>query len=191
MYTMTLDNALFEHITDAKGRERPALRGTVPQHVLRAMGLLTGETGGSEEDVRITQIPVQVMQGVRERCVYTADFATVEENTPFPPPFQLVTVPCRSATEGGLCVKMGVESRCSLFGASTFVETPKKERVELIVAPVFPGDTLSPALLDRIAKKREAYLQSQRQWEEAFAPVQFLMDATSRGMQFWIKSWFG
>lgn len=188
---MTLDNAFFEQIIDAKGRERPALRGHVPQHVLRAMGLLTGETGGSEEDMRITQIPVQVMQGIRERCVYTADFATVEENAPFPPPFQLVTIPCRSATADGLCVKMGVESRCPLFGSSTFVETPRKERVELIIVPVFPGNALSPALLDRIAEKREGYLQSQRQWEEAFAPIQFLMDATSRGMQFWIKSWFG
>ncbi|MBF0583942.1 MAG: hypothetical protein HQL80_06870 [Magnetococcales bacterium] len=187
---MILDDELFEYITDEKGRVYPALKSTVPQRVLRAMGLLTGETGGSEEDQRITQIPVKVMRGVREYCVFTADFGRVEEREHFPPPVQLVVLPCRSSTADGNCTKRDSERSCALFGASSSVETSRKERVELIVVPLFPGTSVPPSQREWLGNKRDSHLQSLRQWEDALAPVHFLMDATVRGMQFWIRSWF-
>ncbi|MEO5352550.1 MAG: hypothetical protein H7835_04985 [Magnetococcus sp. XQGC-1] len=188
---MTLDNALFVYIPDDDGQQRPRLRETVPQHLLREMGLLTGEAEGDEAALRVTQIPVRLIQGVRECCVYTADFGQMEPSVPFPPPPQLVTIPCRSSTANGRCTKMGAESHCPLIGTHASVETPAKERVELIVAPLFPGSTLSVQQLEKLVRKHDEYLASRQRWEEAFAPVHMLMDATTRGMQFWIKSWFG
>jgi hypothetical protein len=188
---MTLDNALFVYITDDNGQQRPCLQETIPQYLLREMGLLTGEAEGDEEALRITQIPVRFIQGVRECCVYTADFGQVEPGAPFPFPPQLLTIPCRSSTANGRCTKMGPESHCPLFGAHASVETPAKERLELIVAPLFPGSTLSPQQNEKLVRKYDEYQTAKQRWEEAFAPIHMLMDATTRGMQFWIKSWFG
>ncbi len=187
---MILDQELFEQATDDRGRERPALKGTVPQRVLRAMGLLTGETGGREEDPRVTEIPVKSMHGVRDWCLYTADFGRVEEDAQFPPPVQLVTIPCRSPTGDGNCTKMGPVRDCPLHGALSFVETPEKERVELIVVPIFPGTTLSPTERDFLVQKRERYQRLLRQREDVFAPVNMLIDVTGRSMQFWLRFWF-
>ncbi|MEO5362331.1 MAG: hypothetical protein H7838_01715 [Magnetococcus sp. DMHC-8] len=186
-----LDNEIFIRTTDERGRERLAIRLSVPQGVLRNMGLLTGETGGNETDLRVTQIPVKAMRGIRDRCMYTADFGTVENDPSFAAPVQLVTIPCRSALDDGQCNRMGPVESCPLFGMLSAVESPDKVRVDLIVAPVLPGGTLPAAAQPLLVQKRDLYQRSLSQWEDALAPVNMLMDATLRGLQFWARSWFG
>ncbi|MEO5341334.1 MAG: hypothetical protein H7837_12605 [Magnetococcus sp. MYC-9] len=188
---MMLKQEIFTYVTDDKGKERPALRDTVPQGVLRAMGLLTGEAGGSDEELRTAQIPVKAMEGVRDGCVYTADFGHVEEGAEFSAPVQLVTIPCRSPTGDGHCTKTGSETPCSLYGTVATVESPGKERIKVIVAPVLPGRSLTPQQRAWLVNRREGHLKTMRQWEDTFAPVNLVLDATVRGMQFWVKSWFG
>lgn len=188
---MVLDEELFDYIPDDKGRERPVLKYAVPSYVLRGMGLLTGESGGSEAELMPLQIPVKAMQNIREGCIYTADFGNLEEHPDFPAPVQLVTLPCRSSTEDGECAKWGMGSVCPLVGMLSSVRTPDKERVDLIVVPLFPGNSLSPSQYEHLIEKRVHYLRSLHQWEETLAPVHFWMDAASRGMQFWFRSWFG
>lgn len=187
-----LDKEFFEYAPDGGGRDRPALREAVPQRLMRLQGLLTEEADDNEESLRVTRIPVHCMREVRERCVYTAEFGTVEEGDRFPPPVQLVTIPCRSPTGDGRCARTGDDDRpCTLFGVVSSVETPGKERLHFIVAPVSPGTSLTPSGRELLLRKRERLRRSLRHWEQAFTPVTMLMDATTRGVQFWLHYWFG
>lgn len=191
MQKIILDIELFEQITDDSGRERHALKSIVPKYVLRSMGLVIGEMDGREEEMEITQLPVKAMDGVSDRCIYTADFGRVENNLHFTSPVQLVTIPCRSPTGDDRCTRTGQEQSCPLFGVPSSVETPGKEKVEFFVVPVFPGTGLSTTQYDLLVQKREGYQRSLRQWEDIFVPINIFVDASSRGMQFWIRSWFG
>ncbi|MBF0213924.1 MAG: hypothetical protein HQM00_10250, partial [Magnetococcales bacterium] len=119
-----LDKELFESITDDQGKIRPALRITVPMRVLSRIGLVSGESRGREETLQNTQIPIRAMREVREWCSYTADFGTVEDGAQFPPPVQLVTIPCRSPTGDGHCSRTGEARPCTLFGIFSSVDTP-------------------------------------------------------------------
>ncbi|MBF0127062.1 MAG: hypothetical protein HQM02_07610 [Magnetococcales bacterium] len=186
-----LDQEFFVSNTDDQGRRRPALRTTVPLRLLRLMGLLTGETGGRDDEMRGTRIPLRIVREVREGCQYTAEFGSVEESEWFPVPVQLVTIPCRSPAGEGRCARTGEERPCTLFGVVASLETPEKERVSIIVAPILPGATLTLSERELLLKKRELYAKSLRLWEDALAPINLLMDATTRGVQFWVRSWFG
>lgn len=186
-----LDKEFFEYTTDDQGRKRPFLRIKVPLRLLRIMGLLTGEEASREEDLRETQIPVRIMRAVREQCTYTADFGNMEESLEFPAPVQLVTIPCRSAIGDGCCTRTGKERHCTLFGVFSSVDTPDQERVNIVVAPILPGATLSSSEFELLVEKVEIYHRSLRQIEYMFTPINLLMDATNRSMQFWLRSWFG
>ncbi|MBF0271594.1 MAG: hypothetical protein HQL98_06005 [Magnetococcales bacterium] len=195
-----LHQDLFESTTDDQGRKRPALKKTVPQRLMRLMGLRPdepdgpngpGEPDGKEEKYQATQIPVREMRDVQEWCCYTAEFGIVETHEQFPPPVQLVTIPCRSPSGDGHCTRTGEERPCTLFGAFSSVETPDKERVKIIVAPVLPGTSLSEPEQAMLTKKRERFHKSLRQWEEVLAPVNLVLEASTRSVQFWLHSWFG
>ncbi|MBF0191055.1 MAG: hypothetical protein HQL99_07880 [Magnetococcales bacterium] len=187
-----LPQDLFESVTDDEGRKRPALKKTVPQRLMRLMGLRQDETEGPEEDPgHATQIPVREMRDVQEWCRYTAEFGTVELPEPFPPPVQLVTIPCRSPSGDGHCTRTDETRPCILFGAFSSVETPDKERVKIMVAPVLPGTSLSGPEQEMLIKKRERFHKSLRQWEEVLAPVNLVLEASTRSVQFWLHSWFG
>ncbi|MEO5331399.1 MAG: hypothetical protein H7839_05195 [Magnetococcus sp. YQC-5] len=186
-----LDKDFFEYTTDGQGQKHPILRIKVPLRLLRIMGLLTGEAAGRDEDLRETQIPVRIMRAVRERCRYSADFGKVEENSQFFDSVQLMTIPCRSSAGDGCCTRTGEERSCTLFGVFSSVDTPEQERVNIIVAPIFPGAELSSSERELLAKKVEIYHKSLRQIEALFVPVTMLMDAANRSMQFWLRSWFG
>ncbi|MBF0340957.1 MAG: hypothetical protein HQL95_08365 [Magnetococcales bacterium] len=187
-----LDKELFDYSTDDLGRKRPVLRATVSERLLRVMGLHPGNAEDDKEEVlRETHIPIRSMREVRESCPFTAEFGIVEKSEQFQSPVQLVTIPCRSPSGDGRCMRTGDERPCPLFGALTSVETPEKERVNLIVAPVLPGAGLSAQEQGLLSKKREIYQRSLRLWEDALAPVHMFMDATTRGVQFWLRSWFG
>uniref|UniRef100_UPI00187D1335 hypothetical protein n=1 Tax=Candidatus Magnetaquicoccus inordinatus TaxID=2496818 RepID=UPI00187D1335 len=108
-----------------------------------------------------------------------------------PPPVQLVTIPCRCPSGVGKCTKLGSEKTCSLFGAPAYLLTPKKERVELIAVPLYPGSSLTEEQLEHALKIRNKFVKSLNLWEEVFNPFHLVVDATHRGMQFWVKSWFG
>ncbi|MBF0180648.1 MAG: hypothetical protein HQM03_11550 [Magnetococcales bacterium] len=188
---MILPDDLLETIVDANGRERLAVRATVPARVLRVLGLLMTESEADDADAVATPIPIQALQGVTERCVFTAGFGAMTPDAHFASPLQLATIPCRSATSQGHCNRTGRERHCPLQGLPVFVETPEKERVTLLVAPVPPGEELTQERMATLAHKREEWLLALRQREELFTPVTFLLDASNRGMQFWLKAWFG
>ncbi|MBF0213923.1 MAG: hypothetical protein HQM00_10245, partial [Magnetococcales bacterium] len=54
-----------------------------------------------------------------------------------------------------------------------------------------PGARLSPAECEQLYKKREIYQRSLRHWEEMLTPINMMMEATTRSVQFWLHSWFG
>ncbi|MBF0295412.1 MAG: hypothetical protein HQL96_09505 [Magnetococcales bacterium] len=188
---MILPDDLLETIVDASGKERLAVRATVPARVLRVLGLLMTESEASDEEAVSTPIPIQALQGVAERCVFTAGFGAMTTDPHFAAPLQLATIPCRSATPEGHCNRTGRERHCPLQGLPVFVETPEKERIALLVAPVPPGAIPTLERMTTLAHKREEWLVALRQREELFTPVTFLLDASNRGMHFWLKAWFG
>ncbi|MBF0098069.1 MAG: hypothetical protein HQM04_09330 [Magnetococcales bacterium] len=187
---MPLPDSLFDYLATARGSKYPFVRSFIPGTLLTSMGLQPGD--GTQEDLlHPTQIPVHSIQGIRECCVYTADFGTILEHPLFPPPVQLVTIPCRCPSGIGKCTKLGSEKTCSLFCAPAYLLTSKKERVELIALPLFPGNSLSEEQIQCAVRMREKFVKSLRLWEEMFAPLHLVVDATNRGMQFWVKAWFG
>ncbi|GAB0056945.1 hypothetical protein SIID45300_01261 [Candidatus Magnetaquicoccaceae bacterium FCR-1] len=186
-----LDPEFFEPVTDARGRTMLALKNTVPQRLLHQAGLVMD--GAPEKDglVAATQLPITVLREVKERCIYTAGFATVEEGVEFPSPVQLVSIPCRSASGDGRCMRLDNEQRCTLFGFFSSVESPTRQRVHLIIAPILPGLGVSMVGRALLVEQRERYLHSLRHWELMLTPVNLALDATIRGMRFWMNLWFG
>ncbi|NGZ04907.1 MAG: hypothetical protein G8237_00965 [Magnetococcales bacterium] len=187
---MILEKEFFEYVTDDQGRTHLALRVKVPHHLLQAMGLLT-DASDEESALLITQIPLKSIRDIQERCVFTAEFATVEENPEFNPPVQLVTIPCRSAIGHGRCKRTGEDRPCTLFGVMSSVQTGDKDPVHLIVAPKPPGTELLPSEETWLLQKRDTYEHSLRQWDDLLTPVHLVLDATTRGVQFWLRSWLG
>ncbi|MEO5346428.1 MAG: hypothetical protein H7834_08630 [Magnetococcus sp. YQC-9] len=185
-----LDPEFFEPVTDALGRTRLALKNTVPQRLLHQAGLMMDRAPEEDDLVVATQLPITVLREVKERCIYTAGFATVEEGVKFPSPVQLVSIPCRSASEDGRCARLDNGQRCSLFGFFSSVESPTRQRVHLIMAPILPGLGVSVVGRALLAEQREHYLHSLRHWELMLTPVNLALDATLRGVRFWINFWF-
>lgn len=186
-----LNRELFEIVMDVQGKQHLAIRDTVPLSLLQAMGLLTGETQENETELRSTQIPVKAMANVRDCCAYTADFGMVAETGPFCAPVQLITIPCRSSSNHGRCMRLGQERTCTLFGFFSHMETLEKERINILVAPILPATQISAPELEMLLTKREIYVDSLRQWETAWEPINLLIAATQRGMEFWWRAWFG
>ncbi|MBF0185056.1 MAG: hypothetical protein HQM06_11800 [Magnetococcales bacterium] len=187
---MPLPDSFFDYLPEHRGLRRPFVRPFVSGQLLSSIGLPPSEAG-EPETLHPTQIPVYYIQGVRDCCVYTADFGTIVEHPLFPPPVQLVTIPCRCPSGIDKCNKLGSERPCSLFASPSYLLTAKKERIELIAIPIFPGRALNEEQLHMAERVREKFVKSLRLWEDVFAPVQLVFDATSRGMQFWVKTWFG
>ncbi|MBF0417829.1 MAG: hypothetical protein HQL86_06235 [Magnetococcales bacterium] len=149
---------------------------------------------GAPEDEELfaaTQLPITALREVKERCIYTAGFATVEEGMAFPPPVQLASIPCRSASGDGRCTRLDHGQRCTLFGFFSSVESPMRQRVYLIMAPILPGLGVPVVGRALLTEQRERYLHSLRHWELMLTPVNLAWDATLRGMRFWTNLWFG